>query len=118
MLALKFWRCRCTLVIAALLLVIPASAQDPVDPDQDTASTEADEPSDPTGLESDLEEPESANPESDLEEPDSEDLEEALRKDMREQASDIEEILITGEKQNTLQDAPTSSTSYCAMLTP
>jgi len=33
---------------------------------------------------------------------------------MRDQASDIEEILVTGEKQNSLQDAPTSSTSFSA----
>jgi outer membrane receptor protein involved in Fe transport len=100
--ALKFWRYRCALVIAALLLVIPASAQNPVDPDEDTASAEMDEASDPTDLESDLEEPDAAE------------LEEALRMDMMQQASDIEEILVTGEKQNTLQDAPTSSTSFNA----
>jgi outer membrane receptor protein involved in Fe transport len=92
-------------VITALLLVIPASAQDPVDPDQDTASTETDEPTDTTDSESF---------ESDLEEPSAADLEEALRMDVLEQASDIEEILVTGEKQNTLQDAPTSSTSFSA----
>jgi len=76
MLALRFWRCRCTLVIAALLLVIPASAQDPADPNQDTASAETDEPTDPTDLENDLEEAESEKPDSDLEEPDSADLDE------------------------------------------
>ena len=107
--ALKFWRYSCALVVAALLLVIPASAQDPVDASEDTASAEMDPPSDPTDLESDLE-----DPVSDLEEPDPAELEEALRMDMFQQASDIEEILITGEKQNTLQDAPTSSTSFSA----
>jgi hypothetical protein len=110
MVALKPWHRRCALLIAALLLVIPASAQDPVDPNQDTASPEADEPTDPT----DLEEGDSEESEPDLEEPDSADLDEALRTDMLQQASDIEEILITGEKQNTLQDAPTSSTSFSA----
>ena len=112
MLALKFWRCKCTLVIAALLLVIPASAQDPVDPNEDTASAETDEPTDPTDPRATSKNG-SEKSESDLEEPDS-DLEEALRMDMLQQASDIEEILITGEKQNTLQDAPTSSTSFSA----
>ena len=102
MLALKSWRCRWVLVIAALLLVIPASAQDPADPNQETASAESDESSDPT------------DPESDLEEPDSEDLEEAPGMDVRQQTSDIEKILVTGEKQSTLQDAPTSSTSFSA----
>jgi len=95
MLAVKPWHRRCALVIAALLLVIPASAQDPVDPDQDTAPAEADEPTDPTDPESGLEETDSEEADSDLEEPDSEDLEEALRADMLQQASDIEEILIS-----------------------
>ncbi len=72
MLALKSWRCRRALVIAALLWVTPASAQDPVDPNQDGASVEAGEP------------------------------------------SEIERILVTGERQSTLQDAPTSSTSFSA----
>ena len=111
---LKFWRCRCALLIGALLLVIPASAQDPVDPNQDTPSAEMDEPTEPTDPESDLEEPQPEKSESELEEPDSAELEEALRADMLMQTSDIEEILITGEKQNTLQDAPTSSTSLSA----
>ena len=105
MLAMKPWRRGCALVIAALLLVSPASAQAPVDPYEDTASTEMDEPTDPTDLEEAY---------SDLEEPDSEDLDEALRTDVREQASNIEEILVTGEKRSTLQDAPTSSTSFSA----
>ena len=105
MLAMKSWRRGCALVIAALLLVSPASAQAPVDPYEDTASEEMDEPTDPTDLEEDY---------ADLEEPDSEDLDEALQTDVREQASNIEEILITGEKRSTLQDAPTSSTSFSA----
>ncbi|MCH8084558.1 MAG: hypothetical protein IH885_10020, partial [Myxococcales bacterium] len=100
---MKSWRRGCALVIAALLLVSPASAQAPVDPYEDTASEEMDEPTDPTDLEEAY---------ADLEEPDSEDLDEALRTDVREQASNIEEILITGEKRSTLQDAPTSSTSF------
>ena len=72
--ALKSWRCRCTLVIGALLLVIPASAQDHVGPEEDTASAETDEPTDPTDLESDLGGPDSEEPEPDLEEPDSAEL--------------------------------------------
>jgi outer membrane receptor protein involved in Fe transport len=99
-------------VIAALLWVVPAAAQEPVDPDADTASAEAGEATDPTDRESDLEE--RASEDSDLEEPDSADLDEALRRELREQASDIEEILITGERRSTLQDAPTSSTSFTA----
>ena len=78
MLALGVWRRRWALGVAAVLLVVPASAQDLVDPnqDKDTASAETDEPTDPTNLESDLEEPESEKPEFDLEEPKSEDFEE------------------------------------------
>jgi outer membrane receptor protein involved in Fe transport len=110
MLAMKLWRCRCALVIAALLLVIPASAQDPADPDPDSEELETDESADPA----DLEESDSEETDSDLEEPDAADLGATLRRDMVEQASDIEEILITGEKTNTLQDAPTSSTSFSA----
>ena len=103
MLALKFWRRRFAFLIAALLLVVPASAQDPVDPDEENAPAETDDPSDPTDDESDFEEPE------DFAEPLVMDKQELLL-----QASDIEEIFITGEKQNTLQDAPTSSTSFSA----
>ena len=80
MLALRFWRYSWALVIVALLLVIPASAQDPVDPDQDTTSAETDESTNPTDLD-----------------------------------RNIEKILVTGEKQNTLQDAPTSSTTFTAV---
>ncbi len=110
MLAMKSWRRGCALAIAALLLVIPASAQGPADPDEDAASVETDEPTDPTDLDSDLEEPDSEETDSDLEEPDSEDLDEVLRTYISEQASNIEEILVTGEKRSTHQDAPTSST--------
>ena len=113
MLALGCWRRRCALVIAALLWVVPAAAQGPVDPDEDAASAEADEATDPMDRESGLEE--RASEDSDLEEPDSADLEEALEMDRLPQANDdIEEILITGEKRDTLQDAPTSSTSFTA----
>jgi iron complex outermembrane receptor protein len=102
MLALKFWQRKSALLIAALLLVVPASAQDPVDPDEDSAAAETDDPADPTDVESDA---------------DTTDFGEPLMMDRDEmlfQGSDIEEILITGEKQNTLQDAPTSSTSFSA----
>jgi opacity protein-like surface antigen len=81
MLALGFWRRRCALALAAVLLAVPASAQDPVDPNQDTAAAETDKPSDPTSIESDLEERDSEQPESDLEEPNSAELEEALPMD-------------------------------------
>ncbi len=114
MFALKFWRCRCALVIAALLFVVPASAQDPADPNENTASAETDEPTAPTDLESGLEEPDAEDLESDLEEPDAEDLKRARKRGALQQTSDIEEILITGEKRSTLQDAPTSSTSFTA----
>jgi iron complex outermembrane receptor protein len=90
------------LLIAALSLVVPASAQDPVDSNGDAAPAKADEPTDSTGLE------------SGLEEPDTEDLEETRRMDVVQQDSFIEKILITGEKQNTLQGTPTSSTSFSA----
>ncbi len=88
--------------IAALLLVVPASAQDPVDSDEDAASVEADELADSEDLE------------SGLEELGSEDLEETGRLDAAQRDRDIEKILITGEKQNTLQGAPISSTSFSA----
>jgi outer membrane receptor protein involved in Fe transport len=112
MLATKSWRRGCALAIAALLLVIPASAQVPSDPNEDSESGLTEEPSDLADR--DLDESDSEESDFDLEEPDSEDLEETLRSDMFQQASDIEEILVTGEKQNTLQDAPTSSTSFSA----
>ncbi|MCH7645122.1 MAG: hypothetical protein IH974_09840, partial [Myxococcales bacterium] len=83
-------------MIAALLWVVPAAAQDPVDPDADTASAEAGEATDPTDRESGLEE--RASEESDLEEPDSADLEDALQREPPQQASDIEEIRITGDE--------------------
>ncbi len=105
MLALKFWQRKFALLIAALLLVVPASAQDPVDPDEDSASAETDDPTDPTDVESDTE----AADATDFGEPLMMDRDEMLF-----QGSDIEEILITGEKQNSLQDAPTSSTSFTA----
>ena len=46
MFALKLWRRRCAAAIAALLLVVPAFAQDPVDNDEDTTAQEPDEASD------------------------------------------------------------------------
>jgi hypothetical protein len=55
MLAVRSWRRGRALVIAALLFVIPASAQVPVNLDEDTASAETAEPTDPTDLDSDLE---------------------------------------------------------------
>ncbi len=102
MLALKPWRYGCALVSATLLLLSPASAQDLPDPSPETAPEATDEPADPDEADSDLEEPDAAE------------LDAILRMDILQQASDIEEILITGEKQNTLQDAPTSSTSFTA----
>jgi len=108
MLVLRLWRYRCAIAIAALLCVVPASAQDSAAPIDEPDSAESEESTDPT----ELDEPEQAD--SDLEEPDSADLNDSLRTDMLLQASDIEEILVTGEKQNTLQDAPTSSTSFTA----
>jgi len=111
---MRSWRRGCALAIAALLLVIPTSAQVPVDPDEDTASARTDEPTHPTDLESDLDEPDSEEGDSDHARPDSEDLDEAIQTEIRTQASDIEKILVTGEKQSTLQDAPTSSTSFSA----
>ena len=105
MLAPKFCQRKIALLMAALLLVVPASAQDPVDPDEDSAVEETDDPTDPTDTESDTE----ASDATDFGEPLMMD-----RDDMLFQASDIEEILITGEKQNTLQDAQTSSTSFSA----
>jgi outer membrane receptor protein involved in Fe transport len=98
-------RCRFALLIAALLLVVPASAQDPIDSDEDSAAAETDDLTDPTDVESDAE----ASDPTGADEPPQMDRDEILL-----QASDIEEILITGEKQNTLQDAPTSSTSFSA----
>ena len=80
MLPPKFRHRNCALVIAALLWVVPVSAQDPVDPDEDTAAVETDEASDPTDLESERDETAAEKPESDLEEPDSADLEETLRR--------------------------------------
>ncbi len=100
MVAVKPWRRRCAAAIAALLLVVPAFAQDPVDSDEDTTAEELDESTDASASET--------GPEA----PDTEDLDRTLRNDMLLQAGDIEEILVTGEKQNTLQDAPTSSTSF------
>ncbi|MBW2691324.1 MAG: TonB-dependent receptor [Deltaproteobacteria bacterium] len=105
MLAPKFWQRKIALLMAALLLVVPASAQDPVDPDEDSAAAETDDPTDPTDVESDTK----ASDATDFGEPLMMDRDEMLF-----QGSDIEEILITGEKQNTLQDAPTSSTSFSA----
>jgi outer membrane receptor protein involved in Fe transport len=105
MLALKFWQRKFALLFTALLLVVPASAQDPVDPDEEAAAEETDEPTEPTDAESDAEEAD----DSDFGE-----LPMMDRDEMLFQAGDIEEILITGEKQNTLQDAPTSSTSFSA----
>jgi outer membrane receptor protein involved in Fe transport len=105
MLAPKFWQRKIALLMAALLLVVPASAQDPVDPDEDSAAAETDEPTDSTDVESDTE----ASDATDFSEPLVMDRDEMLF-----QGSDIEEILITGEKQNSLQDAPTSSTSFSA----
>jgi len=100
MVALKLWRRRCAAAIAALLLVVPAFAQDPVDSDEDTTAEEPDESTDAAASET--------GPEA----PDTEDLNQSLRNEMLLKAGDIEEILVTGEKQNTLQDAPTSSTSF------
>ncbi|MBW2578307.1 MAG: TonB-dependent receptor [Deltaproteobacteria bacterium] len=88
--------------IATLLWVIPASAQDPVDSDEDAASTKADESSNSTDLESGLEEVDAGN------------LEETRRMDGVQQNRAIEKILITGEKQNSLQGTPVSSTSFSA----
>ncbi|MBW2542394.1 MAG: TonB-dependent receptor plug domain-containing protein, partial [Deltaproteobacteria bacterium] len=102
MLDLKFWQRKLALLLAASLLVVPASAQDPADPDEEAAAEEIDDLTDPTDDESDT---------------DDVDFGEPLMMDRSEmlfQAGDIEEILITGEKQNTLQDAPTSSTSFSA----
>ena len=45
-----FWHRRCALAMAAVLLVVPASAQVLVDPAEDTASAEADKPADPFDL--------------------------------------------------------------------
>ncbi len=98
MLATKSWRRGCALAIAALLLVIPASAQVPVDPNEDTESELTEEPSDLADLDRDLDESDSEESDFDLEEPDSADLDEALRSDIYKQTSDIEEILVTGEK--------------------
>ena len=94
--ALKPWRYGLGLVVAALLFVGPASAQDPT----------------PTPTATPTPTPTPTDSESDIEEPDSAELQQTLRLDMLQQAGDIEEILITGEKQNTLQDAPTSSTTF------
>jgi len=104
-LTLNVGRRKIALLIAVTLLVVPASAQDPVDPDEDSAAAETDDPTDPTDVESDTE----ASDATDFGEPLVMDRDEMLF-----QAGDIEEILITGEKQNTLQDAPTSSTSFSA----
>jgi outer membrane receptor protein involved in Fe transport len=103
--ASNFWQRKIALLMAALLLVVPASAQDPVSPDEESAAEETDDLTDPTDVESDTEASEAI------------DFGEPLRMDRDEmlfQAGDIEEILITGEKQHTLQDAPTSSTSFSA----
>jgi len=100
MFALKLWRRRCAAAIAGLLLVVPAFAQDPVDSDEDTTAQEPDEASDAGAAET--------GPQA----PDREELNKTLSNDMLLKAGDIEEILVTGEKTNTLQDAPTSSTSF------
>jgi outer membrane receptor protein involved in Fe transport len=51
LLVLGFWHRQCALVIAAVLLIYPASAQVPADPDEDTLSTEADPANEPMGIE-------------------------------------------------------------------
>jgi outer membrane receptor protein involved in Fe transport len=103
MLALKHRRSKWTLPIIAQLLVVPAWAQDPVD------SAGVAEPHS-----EDLQESGPEKPESDPEEPDSGKVQESLRSEVLQKTSDIEEILIHGEKQDTLRDAPTSSTSFTA----
>jgi len=105
MLAVNLWRYGSALAVAALLFVLPASAQVPT-PGADRGSAEADEATSPKDDEDEEQAPGVQH--------DASDLDEALRMDALEQAGDIEEILITGEKQNTLQDAPTSSTSFSA----
>jgi len=98
MLALRPWRDRCVFAIAALLWTIPAWAQDPVDTDAETALVEVDPTADP----------------ADFDDPDSKRPEELPRKGLRQRGDEIEKILVTGEKQSTLQDIPTSSTTFTA----
>ena len=88
MLAVGFWHRSCVLVITAVLLVVSASAQVPVDPDENTASVETDKPADPMGIESNLEASDSPEPEPDLEE--------EVGIDTLEQLSDTDEIPVTG----------------------
>ncbi len=51
LLVLGFWHCRCALVIAAVLLIYPASAQVTANPDEDTLATEADPATEPMEIE-------------------------------------------------------------------
>ena len=81
---------RCALAMAAVLLVVPASAHVLIDPAEDTASAEADEPTDPIDLDSGLEEPDFEEPEPNLEE--------AVRMDTPRQSRYVEEIPVTGHE--------------------
>ena len=59
------WRRGCALAVAAVSLVAPASAEDPADPERDTASAETAEPTDPDRDTASAETAEPADPDRD-----------------------------------------------------